>query len=139
MALAHWKNFCQLCVTEKRYILAARHETLINKRDEFLNKCRHANKFKLKNFKYEGYVDLLYHTANPLIQNEPSVNMTVSNLSKPKRNVGTSNTNQNITTYHKLNVTTGSRHIECVNTDDILTSALARTQNKMISNTDFVT
>ena len=127
-----------MCVTEKRYILAARPETLINKRDEFLNKCRHANKFKLKNFKYEGHVDLLYHTANPLIQNEPAVNMTVTNLSKPKRNVGTSNLNQEVTTYHKSDVTTGPRHTVCVHTDNILTSARARTQNKMIYNRDFI-
>ena len=131
------KNFCQLCVTEKKYILEGKPETLINKRDEFLNKCRHANKFKLRNFKYEGNVDLLYHTANPLIQNEPAVNIKVKNLSKPKRNEGTSNLNQEVTTRHKSD--TISRHTVCVHTDNILTSARARTQNKSIYNQDFVT
>ena len=129
----------KLCVTEKKYILAARPETLINKRDEFLNKCRHANKFKLRNFKYEGHVDLLYHTANPLIQNEPAVNIVVKNLSKPKRNVGTSNLNQEVFTHHKSDASTISRHTVCVHTDNILTSARARTQNKSIYNKDFVT
>ena len=121
----------------KKYILEGKPETLINKRDEFLNKCRHANKVKLRNFKYEGNVDLLYHTANPLIQNEPAVNIKVKNLSKPKRNEGTSNLNQEVTTRHKSD--TISRHTVCVHTDNILTSARARTQNKSIYNQDFVT
>ena len=114
-------------------MLAARPETLINKRDEFLNKCRHANKFKLRNFKYEGHVDLLYHTANPLIQNEPAANMVVRNLSKPKRNVGTSNLNQEVTTHHKSDPSTISRHTVCVHTDNILTSARARTLGKKLA------
>ena len=91
----------------------------------------------MKNFKYEGHVDLLYHTANPVIQNEPAVNMVVKNLSKPKRNEGTSNLNQEVTTRHKSD--TISRHTVCVHMDNILTSARARTQNKSIYNQDFVT
>ena len=35
--------------------------------------------------KYDQHVDLLYHTANPLIDNQPAVNMTAKNLSKPRR------------------------------------------------------
>ena len=42
---------CSLCLTEKYTILSANESTLLNKRSELMNKCRHKNKFKLKNFK----------------------------------------------------------------------------------------
>ena len=39
---------CNLCLTEKLAILQADQKTLLNKRSEFISKCRHRNKFKLK-------------------------------------------------------------------------------------------
>ena len=39
---------CDLCLTEKMLILRSKHEHLLNKRREILNKCRHTNKFMLK-------------------------------------------------------------------------------------------
>ena len=40
---------CDLCVTEKLYIIKANSHTLLNKRSEFISKCRHENKYYLKN------------------------------------------------------------------------------------------
>ena len=42
---------CDLCLSEKLLIALNHGNNLINKRSEILNKCRHANKFLLKNFK----------------------------------------------------------------------------------------
>ena len=42
---------CDLCLWEKYYILNSDKERFLNKRDEILNKCRHRDKFLLKNFK----------------------------------------------------------------------------------------
>ena len=39
---------CNLCLAEKLAILQADQRTLLNKRYEFVSKCRHRNKFKLK-------------------------------------------------------------------------------------------
>ena len=39
---------CNLCLAEKLAILQADQRTLLNKRSEFVSKCRHWNKFKLK-------------------------------------------------------------------------------------------
>ena len=39
---------CNLCLAEKLAILQADQRTLLNKRSEFVFKCRHRNKFKLK-------------------------------------------------------------------------------------------
>ena len=39
---------CDLCLTEKLLILRSKHEHLLNRRREILNKCRHTNKFMLK-------------------------------------------------------------------------------------------
>ena len=39
---------CDLCLTEKLCILTSKHENLLNKRREILNKCRHMNKLLLK-------------------------------------------------------------------------------------------
>ena len=42
---------CNLCLDEKFIILTAgRDENLLNKRSKIISKCRHKNKFKLKNF-----------------------------------------------------------------------------------------
>ena len=42
---------CNLCIAEKLCILQADQQTLLNKRSEFVSKCRHRCKFKLKNVK----------------------------------------------------------------------------------------
>ena len=41
---------CSLCITEKYFIAMADPITLINKHTELLSKCRHNNKFVMKNF-----------------------------------------------------------------------------------------
>ena len=46
-------NLCNLCLTEKLLIMKNEGE-VINKRDEFVNKCRHATKFMLGNIKDRG-------------------------------------------------------------------------------------
>ena len=43
-------RFCYLCLTEKLAILQADANSTLNKRTELNGKCRHANKFKLRNF-----------------------------------------------------------------------------------------
>ena len=46
-------EFCKLCLMEKLYILnALGDERCLNKRTEFISKCRHQNKLLLKNVKY---------------------------------------------------------------------------------------
>ena len=42
---------CQLCLAEKYSILTADSSTTLNKSIELVNKCRHKNKYKLKNCK----------------------------------------------------------------------------------------
>ena len=43
-------SFCRLCLEEKLHILEFNdQENLLNKRSEFVNKCRHQNKYLLKN------------------------------------------------------------------------------------------
>ena len=42
---------CNLCTTEKLYIINADEKTIINKRSELISKCRHENKFYLRNYK----------------------------------------------------------------------------------------
>ena len=41
---------CDLCLTEKMLILTCKHKHSLNKRHEIMNKCRHKNKFLLKNW-----------------------------------------------------------------------------------------
>ena len=45
------QNMCKLCLTEKLWIIinSIDDENLLNKKSEFMNKCRHINKFILKN------------------------------------------------------------------------------------------
>ena len=45
---------CDLCLWEKYYILNSDKDRFLNKRDEIMNKCRHREKFLLKNFKDRG-------------------------------------------------------------------------------------
>ena len=40
---------CDLCITEKLYILKGQSHKLLNSRNELISKCRHLNKFLLKN------------------------------------------------------------------------------------------
>ena len=42
---------CDLCLTEKVIIATSDPNKCINKRDELVSKCRHQNKYKLKNLK----------------------------------------------------------------------------------------
>ena len=46
---------CDLCICEKLLISRAGPNVLLNKRDEFVSKCRHKNKFPLKRFKGNPY------------------------------------------------------------------------------------
>ena len=38
---------CRLCINEIYYILTSPADSILNSRNEFFNKCRHKNKFKL--------------------------------------------------------------------------------------------
>ena len=42
-------QMCRLCLTEANMII--KNKTGLNKRNEIFNKCRHQNKFLLKNWK----------------------------------------------------------------------------------------
>ena len=42
---------CSLCLWEKLFILQGDRNKMLNKRDELMNKCRHRNKFLLRNYK----------------------------------------------------------------------------------------
>ena len=42
---------CDLCLTEKYVIALADQEHLLNKRTEIISKCRHRNKYLIKNVK----------------------------------------------------------------------------------------
>ena len=44
---------CNLCTEEKFAILMANPKTALNKRSEVLGKCRHKNKFNLKNLSFK--------------------------------------------------------------------------------------
>ena len=44
---------CDLCLTEKLYIMKADRQSRLNKRPELVSKCRHENKYYLSNFKEE--------------------------------------------------------------------------------------
>ena len=47
-------NYCDLCVTEKFYILEnIENKSLLNTRNEFISKCRHQNITLLANVKYD--------------------------------------------------------------------------------------
>ena len=41
---------CDLCQAEKLYIIKYSNKNLLNKRSELISKCRHENKFYLKNY-----------------------------------------------------------------------------------------
>ena len=58
-------KFCALCISEKRHIMYSNPATSINKRNEFVSKCRHQNKFKLASLKVVKDADILKHTVIP--------------------------------------------------------------------------
>ena len=47
-------KICQLCLAEKMSILQADKKNLLNKRSELVSKCRHINKFLLKNVRLKA-------------------------------------------------------------------------------------
>ena len=44
------KKKCDLCLTEKLMISSAENKSSLNKRTELVSKCRHENKYQLRNF-----------------------------------------------------------------------------------------
>ena len=47
-------NYCKLCLMEKLYIIKSLdNKDMLNTRSELISKCRHQNKYLLKNFKYD--------------------------------------------------------------------------------------
>ena len=56
---------CNLCLTEKLHILNAEKHSLLNKRPELISKCRHENKFYLRNFKRDNT-----WSTTPIITNQ---------------------------------------------------------------------
>ena len=48
--LNNGNRLCRLCITEAMLIMKGK-KGLLNKRKEIMNKCRHENKFLLKNWK----------------------------------------------------------------------------------------
>ena len=44
-------NRCNLCLLEKYFIINYKGKGLLNKRNEMISKCRHENKFYIKNYK----------------------------------------------------------------------------------------
>ena len=45
-------NYCKLCLTEKFYIIKnLGNQNLLNKKTEFISKCRHQNKCIIGNFR----------------------------------------------------------------------------------------
>ena len=51
-------NYCRLCLTEKFSIINSIEDNrVLNKRSEFVNKCRHQNKYLIKNVKVKDNID----------------------------------------------------------------------------------
>ena len=51
-------NCCRLCLTEKFFIInSIQDNRVLNKRSEFVNKCRHQNKYLIKNVKLKVSMD----------------------------------------------------------------------------------
>ena len=50
--------YCRLCLTEKFFIINSIGDNrILNKRSEFVNKCRHQNKYLIKNVKLKDSID----------------------------------------------------------------------------------
>ena len=89
-------KYCALCVAEKRHILFANSETNINKRNEFVSKCRHQNKLMLASIKDDNDIDILKNTINhnidphtnleqrPVIKQLPRAKVKEKSLSETK-------------------------------------------------------
>ena len=54
---------CNLCLTEKLMIISADPSKLLNKRSELISKCRHENKFYVKNYKTSNNDDSQMNSA----------------------------------------------------------------------------
>ena len=64
-------QYCNLCCSEKKWILKKEGKDRLNKNSEFVSKCPHKRKFKLGRIKGADNIDLLQHTAiQPENQNE---------------------------------------------------------------------
>ena len=51
-------NYCRLCLTEMFFIInSIADNQVLNKRSEFVNKCRHQNKYLIKIVKLKGSMD----------------------------------------------------------------------------------
>ena len=51
-------NYCRLCLTENCFIInSIGNNQVLNKRSEFVNKCRHQNKYLIKNMKLKDSMD----------------------------------------------------------------------------------
>ena len=51
-------NYCRLCLTEKFFIINSIGDNrVLNKRSEFVNKCRHQNQYLIKNVKLKDSMD----------------------------------------------------------------------------------
>ena len=51
-------NCCRLCLTEKFFIISTIEDSqVLNKRSEFVNKCRHQDKYLIKNIKLKDSMD----------------------------------------------------------------------------------
>ena len=51
-------NYCRLCLTEKFFIINSIGDNrVLNKRSEFVNKCRHQNEYLIENLKLKDSMD----------------------------------------------------------------------------------
>ena len=76
--LRNGRDTCNVCLQEKYRIMFADPSTALNKKSEFLGKCRHVNKFLLSNVKSENHIDIMKHTI--LSQKQPIVSLSQANL-----------------------------------------------------------
>ena len=58
-------KFCQLCISEKKWIARLSMEERINSNSEFVTKCPHKRKYKLARIKNTEDIDLLEFTIIP--------------------------------------------------------------------------
>ena len=63
-------KLCNLCLSEKLCIIKAHSSNLLNKRDEMISKCRHENKFYIKNYKNEVTWDQYQWQRRQTVQEE---------------------------------------------------------------------
>ena len=58
-------KYCNLCISEKKWILKCEGSNRLNKNEEFVAKCPHMRKFKLGRIENTKDIDLLKHTIIP--------------------------------------------------------------------------